>query len=166
MKGIRVVASLFAAALAFGGCKAETADRSPALVGAWRSQLQFTTGPFKDVKDLELMYVFQDGGTMSESSNYDGAPPVPPGYGVWRETAPLQFETKYEYFTTAPAAPERFSLGDGWMPSGRGLFVERIRMAPDGKSFTSKVTFEAFDTKGKKLPMAGEATGHGVRIGF
>ena len=166
MKGIPVVASLFAAAVALAGCRAETADRSPALAGAWRSQLQFTTGPFKDVKDLELMYVFHEGGTMTESSNYDGAPPVPPGYGVWRETGPLQFETTYEYFTTAPAAPERFSLGDGWMPSGRGLFVERITLSPDGKSFTSKITFQAFNTKGEKLPMAGEATGRGVRIGF
>jgi hypothetical protein len=166
VKGLRVVALLCAAALAFAGCRAETADRSPSLVGAWRSQLQFATGPFKDVKDLELMYIFNDGGTMTESSNYDGAPPVPPGYGVWREVGPLQFEVKYEYFTTAPAAPERFSLGDGWMPSGRGLFVERVTLAPDGKSFTSKISFQAFNTKGEKLPMAGEATGRGVRMGF
>jgi hypothetical protein len=39
-------------------------------------------------------------------------------------------------------------------------------MAPDGRSFTSKVTFESYNTKGEKLPMAGEATGRGVRMGF
>ena len=36
------------------------------------------------MKDLEFMYVFNVGGTMTASSNYDGAPPVPPAYGVWR----------------------------------------------------------------------------------
>ena len=48
------------------------------LVGAWRSNLQFSEGTFAALKDLEFLYVFNAGGTMTESSNYDGAPPVPP----------------------------------------------------------------------------------------
>ena len=41
------------------------------LVGEWRAHLQFTSGAFAPVKDLEFMYVFNQGGTMTESSNYD-----------------------------------------------------------------------------------------------
>ena len=55
------------------------------LFGAWRGSVQFTTGAFAEVKDLDFMYLFNAGGTMLESSNYDGAPPVPPAYGVWRK---------------------------------------------------------------------------------
>ncbi len=40
------------------------------LVGAWRGKIQFKTGTFSTIKDLEFMYVFNAGGTMTESSNY------------------------------------------------------------------------------------------------
>ena len=46
------------------------------LVGAWRSKLQFQSGDFAAIRDLEFMYVFNPGGTMTESSNYDAAPPA------------------------------------------------------------------------------------------
>ena len=61
---------------------------SPALVGAWKSNIQFKDGAFAEVKDLEFLYVFNAGGTMTESSNYDGSPPVPPAYGAWKEVGP------------------------------------------------------------------------------
>ena len=47
------------------------ATPTPDLVGQWRAKLQFTSGAFAPVKDLEFMYVFNLGGTMTESSNYD-----------------------------------------------------------------------------------------------
>src|SRR3990167_7553565 len=62
------------------------------LVGSWRSRVQFKTGAFVQVKDLEFMYAFNAGGTMTESSNYDASPPVPPAYGVWRMVGPRQYE--------------------------------------------------------------------------
>ena len=52
------------------------------LAGEWRAQLQFTSGAFASIKDLEFMYSFNQGGTMTESSNYDASPPVPPAYGI------------------------------------------------------------------------------------
>ena len=58
---------------------------APDLVGEWRAPLQFTSGAFAPIKDLEFMYVFNQGGTMTESSNYDASPPVPPAYGIWRK---------------------------------------------------------------------------------
>lgn len=73
----------FATVLLATACAAP-ADRKSPLVGAWRSSLQFESGAFAAIKDLEFMYVFNEGGTMMESSNYDGAPPVPPAYGVWQ----------------------------------------------------------------------------------
>ena len=74
----------------------------PELLGEWRAQLQFTSGAFAAIKDLEFMYVFNSGGTMTESSNYDAAPPVPPAYGIWRNVGPKQFEAKYEFYVTKP----------------------------------------------------------------
>jgi hypothetical protein len=140
---------------------------SPELLGQWRAQLQFTSGAFAAIKDLEFMYVFNTGGTMTESSNYDAAPPVPPAYGIWRSTGPKQFEVKYEFYVTkAPAAFEEITKGGGWGPAGRGVFVERITLSDDGKSFTSKIKYDQFDTAGKPAEGGGVATGRGVKQTF
>jgi hypothetical protein len=137
------------------------------LVGAWRSNIQFSSGGFASLKDLEFMYAFNPGGTLTESSNYDEAPPVPPAYGVWREVAPRQFEAKYLfYITRLPARFEEITGGGGWGPGGHGEFIEQIRLAPDGRSFESTMTYQVFDSTGKTAPGGGKATGHGVRIGF
>ena len=65
------------------------------------------------------MYVFNLGGTMTESSNYDASPPVPPAYGIWRKVGPRQFEAKYEFYVTKPpAAFEEIAKGGGWGPGG------------------------------------------------
>src|SRR5689334_18105893 len=74
----------------------------PLLVGAWRSQIRASSGALAEMKDLEFMYVFNAGGTMTESSNYDGVPPVPPAYGVWKNTGPREFEAQYAFYTTQP----------------------------------------------------------------
>jgi hypothetical protein len=137
------------------------------LVGEWRAQLQFTSGAFAAVKGLEFMYVFNSGGTMTESSNYDAAPPVPPAYGIWRNVGPKQFEAKYEFYVTkAPTAYNEITKGGGWGPAGRGVFVERITLSDDGKSFTSKIRYDQFDTAGKPAEGGGEATGRGVKLTF
>src|SRR5262245_61852309 len=119
--------------LAVTSCgKPEAASSAPEsqLVGEWRAQLQFTSGAFAAVKDLEFMYVFNLGGTMTESSNYDAAPPVPPAYGIWRRTGPREYEAKYEYYATRPpAAFDEIASGSGWLPAGRGVFVDHITLA-------------------------------------
>src|SRR5258705_377512 len=95
--------AVFPVILAFlCGCASER------LVGAWRSEVRFTSGDFAAVKDLEFLFVFNRGGTMTESSNYDSAPPVPPAYGVWRATGGRTFRSKYLFYTTKPPAkPEQ-----------------------------------------------------------
>ncbi len=143
------------------------AGAGPDLVGAWRAQLQFTSGAFAAVKDLEFMYVFNAGGTMTESSNYDGAPPVPPAYGIWRRTAPDRFETRYEFYVTRPPTTlAEITGGGGWLPAGRGVFTETIMLAADGGSFTSSIRYEALDAVGQPAPGGGEAAGRGVRVTF
>ena len=141
-------------------------DAPAPIIGAWRSSLQFSSGAFAGIKDLEFMYVFNQGGTLTESSNYDGAPPVPPAYGVWRAISATEFEAKYEFYITAPAPPDAFKTGAGWLPSGRGIFIERITLSPDGKTFTSTITYEALDTHGQPIAGGGTAEGHAVRIGW
>ena len=137
------------------------------LVGAWRATLQFRSGPFATIHDLEFIYVFNSGGTMTESSNYDAVPPVPPAYGIWRKVGSNQFEAKYEfYMTKAPTELAEITNGGGWLPAGRGVLFERITLSDDGDSFTSTIRYEAFDQTGKPTEGGGEADGRGVRIEF
>ncbi len=142
---------------------------SAPLTGAWRSHVQFASGDFAAAKDLEFLYVFNPGdgrgGTMTESSNYDAAPPVPPAYGVWREVGPGRFEALYVFYTTKP--PEKAEqIVQGWGPAGRGELTERITLAADGKSFESAITLKLFDPAGRPLPGGSDGTGHATRIDF
>lgn len=137
------------------------------LLGAWRGKVQFATGPFAAVKDLEFMYTFNAGGTMNESSNYDGSPPVPPAYGAWRKIADGQYEAKYAFFSMKPPKGfEEIAAGGGWAPAGSGVLVERITMAADGASYTSTITYEGFDTAGKPAEGGGTGATQATRIGF
>jgi hypothetical protein len=139
----------------------------PALAGAWESQVRFSGGVLAPVKDLAFLYVFNAGGTLTESSNYDASPPVPPAYGEWRATAPGRFEARYTFFTTsAPADAKAFAPGSGWPPAGSGVLTERITMAADGRSYDSSIKLEMFDMAGKPVAGGGEATAHGTRVGF
>jgi hypothetical protein len=171
---ISIIGFTFGLAL-LSGCVATQSNESPSgsstrvssLVGAWRSRVHFTSGAFAIVKDLEFLYVFNAGGTMTESSNYDGSPPVPPAYGVWRNVGPRVFEAKYLFYATKPPAKfEEIAGGGGWPPAGHGELVERITVAPDGQSFTSTIQYAAFDNANKPVEGGGNATGSGARIKF
>ena len=167
LRAALVVALLASASCARTAPEASQASPPAGLVGAWRAKLQFDSGAFAAIKNLEFMYVFNAGGTLTESSNYDGAPPVPPAYGVWRATGPQQFEAKYVFYITQ--APKQFAdiiSGGGWMPNGHGVFTERITLAPDGQSFESSITYQVFDSSGAPASGGSEAKGRGVRIAF
>lgn len=156
------------------GCQPQPARETPApapagpdLVGQWRATQQFKDGPFAAVPDLEFLYVFNAGGTMMESSNYDGLPPVPPAYGIWRRNGPNTFELKYEFYPTKPpAALDELLKGGGWGPAGRGVLTETLTLSADGDSFTSTLHFQALDAAGKPVAGGGDAVGHGVRLKF
>lgn len=159
------VAWSLTAMLAVSGCENPAPATPPALVGAWRSSIQFESGAFAAIKDLEFMYVFNSGGTMTESSNYDGAPPVPPAYGVWREIGPNEFEVTYEFFATRPSEADAFEKGAGWLPAGRGVITERITLSADGQTFSSALRYEALGMQGEPTEGGGEAKGSATRIG-
>lgn len=163
-----VVAATLTAVLIAAGCATERPPRAPALTGAWRSSITFQSGAFAEVKDLEFLYVFNEGGTLTESSNYDAAPPVAPAYGVWRAVGDSgrQFEAHYEFFVTTPTPPEEFKSGAGWTPAGRGVFTELMTVSDDGRTFASSIVYEAFDAQGKPVAGGGEASGRGKRIEF
>jgi hypothetical protein len=136
------------------------------LVGAWRATVDFESGAFAAFGDLEFMYVFNAGGTMTESSNYDGAPPVPPAYGIWRRTGPSTFEAKYQYYATRPPADlDDIVGGGGWMPAGHGVFIETITLYDDGRTFESTMRYEGYDKDGARVD-AGDAHVRGVRLEF
>lgn len=160
------------ATLLFTSCRqasdnSKRTDLFPSLAGAWKEKLQFQTGAFTEIKDLEFMYVFNAGGTMTESSNYDAAPPVPPAYGIWRHVGGNEYEAKYEfYITRIPSQAESTSSSGGWLPAGHGVFTEKITLSPDENSFTSTIRYEVFDQPGKPTPGGGEAKGQGLRLQF
>ena len=131
---------------------AQTGKGSDNLVGAWRGRVQFTTGAFAETKDLEFMYVFTTGGTMTESSNYDAAPPVPPAYGVWKKVGIRKYEAKYQFFQSkAVSSADELVKGGGWAPDGYGTLVQKITLSADGNSFDSSITLELFDKRGKAI---------------
>ncbi len=154
--------------LAFAGCSGPAPAAAPAaLIGAWRGDVQFSNGALASIKDLRFLYVFNAGGTMTESSNYDGVPPVPPAYGEWRETEANTFEARYTFFTTQPPANVKAVLtGGGWLPAGSGVLSEKIQLSADGRSFDSTIKLELFDKSGKSVDGSGDAKAHAVRAGF
>jgi hypothetical protein len=85
------------------------------------------------------MYVFNTGGTMTESSNYDGAPPVPPAYGVWRSVGPNEFEAKMSttrpHRQRQPIHKARFLHQDVACSSGLRFLL--------GPTFTSTMKYDA-----------------------
>jgi len=104
---------------------------------------------------------------MTESSNYDAAPPVPPAYGVWRRTGLRKDEAKYQFFqskavTTADALVE----GGGWGPGGYGILAQKVTLSADGNFFDSRITRELFDKDGKPAAGGGEGTATGQRVGY
>ena len=168
MKTFRILFACLLGGVALTGCTTCPSKNcsSSGLAGAWRAKIHLTSGAYAAAKDLEFIYVFNPGGTMTESANYDSAPPVPPAYGVWRMTGPREYEYKSVYYTTkAPAKFEDLAGGGGWLPSGRGVVTEKIVIGPDGQHFESKVHYEESDATGKKTD-TGEGTGDGERIGF
>jgi hypothetical protein len=162
------VAIVALAWIALAGCvSAPGSAPAPTLVGAWRSGVQFGDGVLAPVKNLEFLYVYNSGGTMTESSNYDATPPVPPAYGEWRRTGAGRFESKYTFFTTSPP-PEVKSLatGGGWLPAGSGVLTEKITLAADGRAYDATMTLALFDLAGKPVPGGGTATVRARRSGF
>jgi len=155
------------------GCGELTSSRAQkdsvndGMVGAWRGKVQFKSSVLAEWKGLEFMYTFNTGGTMTESSNYDAAPPGPPAYGVWRNAGARQFEARYEVFLTKSPKPlEEIAKGGGWLPDVHGVLFEKITLSEDGRSFKSLIRWDAFDQAGKPTESGIEGTGEGSRMGF
>ena len=137
------------------------------LVGAWRSTVDFQTGSLASIDGFEFMYVFNRGGTLTESSNFDAAPPVPPAYGIWRPLGKDRYEAKYEFFITRAPTPTEAAAGAvGWLPGGRGVLVEAITVSADGNSFTSTIRYEILDQAGKPAGGGGAGEAHAARMTF
>lgn len=137
------------------------------LTGAWRVDVQFADGAFAPIHDLRFLTVFNAGGTLTESSNYDGAPPVPPAYGIWRHAGPRAYQAHYEFWVTRP--PGSFADvagGGGWLPAGRGVLDETIEVSADGTGYTSTIVYAAVDSAGRPVAGGGKATASGVRVDY
>jgi hypothetical protein len=164
---MKLLAALVVCGLLLAGCASPPAavSTTPALVGSWRSKVQFVDGPFAEVDDLEFLYSFNLGGTMTESSNYDGAPPVPPAYGAWRESGKNRFTAKYLYYNSkGPSNFQELTDRGGWIPDGYGELTETLTLSNDGKSFESEISLQMYDAAGKAVEGGGKAKGQATRI--
>ena len=162
--GLLVVLALLAS-----GCQksAPPVSVTHAITGTWRVAIQFESGDFAPIKDLQFMTAFHQGGTLTESSNYDGAPPVPPAYGIWRDKGNGAYEAKYEFFVTRPpGAVAELTAGGGWLPAGRGVLTEEIQLSADGRTYASKLHYAPYDSLGQPRVGGGDAQGIGARIEF
>jgi hypothetical protein len=167
MKKQFLLAFGFGAVLLATGCHVEIDTTGVELTGAWRGDVQFTSGAFAGFKDVKFLYVFNAGGTVTESSNYDASPPVEPAYGVWKKTGPRQYVARYEFFVDkAPASFDEIAKGGGWPPDGHGVVTEKIRLAADGNAFESQIKYELFDAQGKPVAGGGEGTELAERIKY
>lgn len=171
---VRALLITLSVVAAIAGCRNGVSSQTVAsadagmLVGAWRSTIAFRNGPLADMKDLEFLYVYNSGGTMTESSNYDeAANSSPPAYGVWKAVKPRTFETKYIFYTTSAPGPGNAALkGGDWWPAGHGVLTETITLSEDGQTYTSTIKLRTFDKAGKPIAGDGEGTGTGARIVF
>ena len=137
------------------------------IVGAWKGKVQFKTGVYAEIKDFEFMWVFNAGGTMTESSNYDGVPPTPPAYGIWKKTGNKQYEARYEfYWNKVPASYEELARAGGFPNAGYGVLSEKIILSEDEKSYSSIIKFNLFDQTGKQTVFNDEATAEANRMKF
>jgi len=145
----------------------KTQNHTDNIVGAWKGKVQFKTGAFAAIKNWEFMWVFNEGGTMTESSNYDGVPPTPPAYGIWKKTGEKQYEARYEFYLThIPATYEDVVKEGGFSPVGYGVLYEKIILSADGKSYSSSIKLNLFDQAGKQTAFKDEATAEAKRMKF
>jgi hypothetical protein len=148
-------------------CKEQKNPQTVDLVGAWKGRVQFKTGAYAEIKDFEFMWVFNHSGTMTESSNYDGVPPTPPAYGIWKKTGDKQYEAHYEfYWNKVPASFEDLVKAGGFPPAGYGVLSEKITLSEDGQSYGSIIKLNLFDQTGKQTVFNDEATAEAKRIKF
>lgn len=167
------IKSILSAALLAGllvilfSCREQKHPQTDELVGAWKGKVQFTTGVYAEIKDFEFMYSFNSGGTMTESSNYDGVPPTPPAYGIWKSIGDKQYEARYEfYWNKVPASYEELAKAGGFPNAGYGVLSEKITLSDDGKSYSSTIKFNLFDKDGKQTVVDEEGTVEAKRMEF
>jgi hypothetical protein len=161
------MATFFVGAIFATGCHVELEPAVGGLSGAWHGKVQFTSGAYAAFKDVKFIYVFNEGGTMTESSNYDASPPGPPAYGVWKRIGPGQYEARYVFFVDkAPASLDEIAKGGGWAPDGHGVLSENIALSPDGNSFHSSIKYELFNAQGQPIAGGGEAASDAERMKF
>ena len=148
-------------------CSEEKNPQPDNIVGAWKGKVQFNTGVYAEIKDFEFMWVFNSGGTMTESSNYDGVPPTPPAYGIWKKTGDKQYEARYEfYWNKVPASFEDLAKAGGFPNTGYGVLSEKITLSDDGKAYGSTIKFNLFDQSGKQTVSNEEGTVEARRMEF
>ena len=73
----------------------------------------------------------------------------------------------YEFYLTRPPATAAENIpGGGWLPAGRGVLVEQITMAADGKTYTSTIDYQVYEGPDKPPQSGGKAQARATRLLF
>jgi hypothetical protein len=104
----------------------------PSVEGVWDSTVTLQVcggGPV--IRTFRAINLFEDDGSLVATS--EAVPP--PSLGRWRWTGGRTYRAQFQYMR----------LGASGVFEGMTRVTRAIRMAPDGKSFTSVVTTQFFD---------------------
>ena len=169
----RLTLLMLSAVLLVAGCRNDRPSHEDSSVthatlqGAWRATISFKSGQLAAMKDLEFLYSYNEGGTMTESSNYDeAANSTPPAYGIWKRVDARTFQTKYIYYTTKEPGPGDGAAKGDWWPAGHGVLTETITLTDDGQSYASVIKLVVYDKAGAQVAGGGDGRGAGRRVVF
>ena len=110
------------------------------LQGVWDSQVTLTDCNGNTLAVFEAYAMFHQGGTLTSTDN---TPPTlhGPGFGTWERVDARKYTSHFQFFN--------FNA-DGTF-AGVQKIDQQIRLAADGNSYTSTVTFGAYDPDGNLI---------------
>lgn len=109
----------------------------PVQGSVWDSQVTLTDCNGHTLAVFRAFEMFNLGGTLTSTDN---TPPTlhGPGLGTWQPTGMRTFNAPFQFFNFNP---------DGSF-AGTQKIDRQIRLAADGNSYTSTVTFRTYDPDG------------------
>jgi hypothetical protein len=134
LKKVLLVGAIAALPVTVFGGETETFFHGtrPSIEGVWDSTVTLQVcggGPV--IRTFRALNLFEDDGSLVATS----AAVPPPSLGRWRWLGGNTYRAQFQYMR----------LGAGGVFEGMTRVTRAIKMAPDGKSFTSVVSTQLFD---------------------
>src|SRR5450755_4132624 len=131
---LRSIIPMMAVAAVSVASAAVPPQQSAPLQGVWDSQVTLTDCNGNTLAAFRAFEIFHQGGTLTSTDN---TPPTlhGPGLGTWERVNGRKYTSPFQFFNFNP---------DGSF-AGVQKIDRVIQLAADGNSYTSTVTFGAYD---------------------